>query len=80
MQMTADYYAGNPRSPQPNQLMEKYNLVNMRVSCPLAKIMAAKLKGEIFIAVENMLNTSYELKPDYPMPGTTVMIGTDIKI
>jgi outer membrane cobalamin receptor len=36
-------------------------------------------KGDIFIAGENLTNESYAFKKDYPMPGTTAMVGLDLK-
>ncbi|NPV05280.1 MAG: TonB-dependent receptor plug domain-containing protein [Syntrophaceae bacterium] len=36
-------------------------------------------KGEVYIAGENLTNESYALKKDYPMPGTTAMVGLDLK-
>lgn len=31
--------------------------------------------GELFLAVENLLDESYEYKPDYPMPGRNFTVG-----
>ena len=29
--------------------------------------------------LESLTNQDYELKPDYPMPGATVMVGYDLR-
>ena len=36
---------------------------------------AWKLKGQVFLAGENLTNTSYEQKAGYPMPGISGMLG-----
>ncbi len=38
-----------------------------------------RLQGEIFVAAENLFNADYEYQPGYPMPGTTAMVGLDLR-
>jgi iron complex outermembrane receptor protein len=38
-----------------------------------------RLQGEIFVAAENLFDADYEYQPGYPMPGTTAMVGLDLR-
>ncbi len=38
-----------------------------------------QLHGEIFVAVENLFDADYEFQPGYPMPGTTALVGLDLR-
>lgn len=38
-----------------------------------------KIRGEIYLAGENLSNVSYAYKKDYPMPGINGMLGLNIK-
>jgi len=75
-----DYFTGNPRNPAANIAVASYSLLNLRVGYSLGEYIHSSLNSELFLAVENLLNTRYELKPGYPMPGTNVMLGLDMKI
>ncbi|MBN1808935.1 MAG: TonB-dependent receptor plug domain-containing protein [Planctomycetes bacterium] len=77
LQHVAEYYTGNPRTPAPNVLVGDYTILNMKLSCRIGMPDTGG-EGEVFLAVENLANVDYELKPDYPMPGTTVMAGFEI--
>ena len=37
-------------------------------------------KAEVFLAGENLTNTSYEYFPGYPMPGISAMIGLNFTL
>ncbi|MBK7899870.1 MAG: TonB-dependent receptor [Betaproteobacteria bacterium] len=52
--------------------VDGFALVNVRVAYPLP---ALGKKGEVFVAVENLLDQKYAYRPGYPMPGTNGQIG-----
>jgi outer membrane receptor protein involved in Fe transport len=54
--------------------VDSYFLVNAKLGYSL-KALIADVDGEIYLAVENLTDTDYEYLPDYPMPGTTGMLG-----
>jgi len=49
-----------------------FTIVNARLSYPLPSL---GKKGEVFVAVENLLNRKYAYQPGYPMPGINGRIG-----
>ena len=52
-------------------------LVNARLGWEFS-LKTLGTKGEFFLAGENLTNESYAFKKDYPMPGTTGMVGLDL--
>lgn len=67
-------YNYNPRFPGVRQALDPYNLVNARLQYRLPKRWQ-NLGIALWLAGENLLDTDYEYKPDYPMPGATVSGG-----
>ena len=55
-----------------------YFLVNAKLGWEFS-VKTLNTKGEIYIAGENLTNESYAFKKDYPMPGTTGMVGLNLK-
>jgi outer membrane receptor for ferrienterochelin and colicin len=55
-----------------------YFLVNAKLGWEFS-LKTLGTKGEIYIAGENLTNESYAFKKDYPMPGTTGMVGLNLK-
>lgn len=55
-----------------------YFLVNGKVSYELP-VKTQGLGAELYVAVENLLNKSYEYAPGYPMPGTNAVVGATIR-
>jgi outer membrane receptor protein involved in Fe transport len=53
-------------------------LLNAKLSYDFS-IPSWRTDGCIYIAVENLTDTEYEFKPDYPMPGINGMIGLVLK-
>ncbi|MCF8005314.1 MAG: TonB-dependent receptor [Chromatiaceae bacterium] len=54
--------------------VDGYFLLNGRLSYALPMLAEG---SEVFLALENLTNnTDYEYRPDYPMPGTTAMLGS----
>jgi iron complex outermembrane receptor protein len=49
-----------------------FTVVNVRGSYPLP---ALGKKGEVFLAVENLLDEKYEYRPGYAMPGISGQLG-----
>ena len=54
--------------------LESYTLLNAKMVCH------ATSNLEIFASVENLLNQKYEINRYYPMPGTTVFGGLNLKL
>ena len=52
---------------------EDYTLVNAKVSRNICRY------AELFVSAENLLNQKYEQNRYYPMPGTTVFAGINLK-
>jgi len=58
--------------------VDSYFLVNGKLSYDF--VMGVRgLNVEVFLAGENLTNTSYEYLPGYPMPGATGMVGLGFK-
>lgn len=49
-----------------------FAVANARLSYPLPEL---GKKGEVFLAVENLFDRSYEYRPGYPMPGRWGQVG-----
>ncbi|HEU4855512.1 MAG TPA: hypothetical protein VFS89_09565, partial [Nitrosospira sp.] len=52
--------------------VDSFVIMNARVSHPLPFL---GKKGEIFVAMENLLDANYAYRPGYPMPGRWGQIG-----
>ena len=78
LQHIGEHYAGNPRTPAPSTLIEAYTLLNGRIGMPFGR-KGSDIKGELFLAAENLTNEEYKMKPDYPMPGLTFMTGVIVR-
>lgn len=59
--------------------VDSYYLINGKFSYAF-DWMTQKLKGEIFVAGENLTDTDYEYQPGYSMPGLNGMIGLQLEI
>jgi len=80
-QYISKQYKDNPRFPDDPTERERINgyfLMNGKVSCRVTP-KDSKVQGTVFAYVENITSTSYELREDYPAPGTTYLIGGEIK-
>ena len=40
----------------------------------------SKVRSELFLALENITNTSYQYRPGYPMPGISAMVGVNLAL
>jgi iron complex outermembrane receptor protein len=58
--------------------VDSYFIVNARVAYAI-DTWDRQLKGEIFVAVENLTDTDYAFRPGYPMPGIMPSLGFDIR-
>lgn len=63
--------------------VDGYFLLNGRFSYQLPIGTKGQAEGhapasELFLALENLTNTQYEYRPQYPMPGTTAMLGMNL--
>jgi len=57
--------------------IDSYLVFNTRISLDLQAF--CELKGELYIAAENITNQHYEYFPDYPMPGIMWYTGMKMK-
>ena len=57
--------------------LKEGGLVNTRLAVPLESF--TPVKGEVFIALENLLDRDYEYYPGYPMDGILWYVGCRIK-
>jgi outer membrane cobalamin receptor len=71
-QRVGETWVGNLRFPAPVQPVEPYFLLNGRVGFRIGE----KAKGaELYVAGENLTDSTYQYRPGYPMPGASVMGG-----
>ncbi len=54
--------------------VDSYALLNARLAFRLSP------QAEVFLAVENVTDTDYELRPAYPMPGRSAMLGVSARL
>jgi iron complex outermembrane receptor protein len=59
--------------------LDDQHLVNLRLACFFEHKPWNIARGEVFFAVNNLLNRKYEYSLTYEMPGVTFMAGADIK-
>lgn len=57
--------------------VDGYFLLNGRLSYELPMLADG---SDVFLALENLINSDYEYRPDYPMPGTTAMLGVNLAL
>ncbi len=68
----------NPRYATLQDEVASYTLVNARVGVRVTPD-DWRMSGEFFVAAENIGDEEYEVRPDYPMPGSTYMLGVDLR-
>jgi iron complex outermembrane receptor protein len=56
--------------------VDPYFLLNAKLSCRVTPG-AWDFEGKVFVAGENLTDTDYELRPGYPMPGISWMLGVE---
>lgn len=64
-------YVWDPRFPETAADVDGFFLLNGRVAWKFGA-------GEVFLAAENLTDTSYAYRPDYPMPGINAMAGLNL--
>ena len=64
----------NPRYSTTQSSVDDYFLLNARVSYAISPAL------EVFAAGENLIDTNYEFRPGYPLPGISGTIGIIIKL
>lgn len=57
------------------QSVDGFTVVNARAAYPLQ---ALGRRGEVFLALENITDASYAMRPGYPMPGASAQIGVNV--
>jgi iron complex outermembrane receptor protein len=72
-----DQYVQATRSAQPDARVDGYSLANLRLGH--LRAMGPGL-GELYLAVENLLDEEYEHRVGYPMPGRTFAAGIDLRL
>jgi len=58
--------------------VDSFYLLNGKIAWEFV-LKSPPLSGEIYLAGENLTNTSYAYRKDYPMPGTNGTIGASLK-
>ncbi len=61
-----------------SQKVDDYALVNGKLSYAF-ELGAPKVSGSVFVAGENLMDSEYEHRPGYPMPGINGMVGVNLK-
>jgi len=56
------------------QSVDGFTVVNARAAYLLS---ALGDRGEVFVALENLTDASYEMRPGYPMPGASAQVGVN---
>lgn len=57
------------------QSVDGFTVINARAAYPLE---ALGKRGEMFVALENITDTNYEMRPGYPMPGASAQVGVNV--
>lgn len=80
-QYVSDFYTGSQarrlNTSNTNEV-DDYFLLNGKLAY-LFNVQQWGLSGEVFVAGENLTDTDYEYRPNYPMPGATGMVGIQMK-
>ena len=71
------YEQANPRTGDPPQSVGDFFLMNARLAYDLP-LHGDRVEAELFVAGENLTDTNYEYKRDYPMPGINGMLGASV--
>lgn len=58
--------------------VDDYVIINGKISC-LFNYRPWNIGGEVYVAGENITDTSYEYLPGYPMPGISAMVGCKVE-
>jgi iron complex outermembrane receptor protein len=62
-----------------SETVDSYCLLNGKFSYGF-EVASAKLKGQFFVAGENLADVDYEYQPGYPMPGINAMAGVQVEL
>ena len=79
-QYVSDFYAlswARRANAENTEKVESYILVNAKLGY-LFNVRSWGMTGEVFVAGENLTNTDYEYRPNYPMPGINGMVGVQL--
>jgi len=57
------------------QSVDGFTVVNARAAYPLQ---ALGKRGEVFLALENITDANYGMRPGYPMPGVSAQVGVNV--
>ena len=74
MNLSGQYVDGLYTRINPAPVTESYLLLNARVAAQVLPQL------NIFVMANNLLNQKYEINYGYPMPGTYVNVGVNVKI
>jgi iron complex outermembrane receptor protein len=56
------------------QSVDGFTVVNARAAYLLPMLGD---RGEIFVAIENLTDENYQMRPGYPMPGASAQLGVN---
>ena len=74
MNLSGQYVDGLYTRINPTPSTENYLLLNARLAAQVLPQL------NIFVMANNLLNQKYEINYGYPMPGTYVNVGVNVKI
>jgi iron complex outermembrane receptor protein len=56
--------------------VDGFTVVNARPSFTLPRTGS---RADLFVAIENLFDTTYAYRPGYPMPGASVQVGVSLR-
>jgi iron complex outermembrane receptor protein len=71
--------SNNFTAPAETSKLDDINLVNLRLGYKFDYETWRLSEAEVFVSVDNVFNAEYKYDLNYPMPGTTFMVGADFK-
>jgi iron complex outermembrane receptor protein len=80
-QYVSDFYTGSQArrlNTDNTAEVDDYFLLNGKLAY-LFDVQQWGMAGEVYVAGENLTDTDYEYRPNYPMPGATGMVGIQLK-
>jgi outer membrane cobalamin receptor len=72
-----NYWIQSLDTPFTSNPSRHYGVADVKISQPV--VFGSSLKTDVFVAVKNIINRTYEVSGGYPMPPTEVFGGLSIK-
>ncbi|MCU0559358.1 MAG: TonB-dependent receptor plug domain-containing protein [Desulfobacterales bacterium] len=80
-QYVSDFFTGSQArrlNAENTNEVDNYFILNGKLAY-LFDVQQWGMAGEVYVAGENLTDTDYEYRPNYPMPGATGMVGIQLK-